>query len=85
MGVLQQGGHLFALVVRVLPLVALVLAAVEVLALAAVVSVVVPGLMASASVLPPIHPLGPVGLASGNPETHPLHLLERWQICLVPL
>ena len=84
-GVLQQGAHLFALVVRVLLLVALVLVAVEVLALLGVVSVVVPGLLAVASVLPPFHPLEPVGLVSGNPERHRRHPLERWQICLVPL
>ena len=84
-GVPQQGAHLFALVVRVRLLVALVLVAVEVLVLLGVVSVVVPGLMASASVLPPIHPLGPVGPVSGNRQTHPRHLLERWQTCLVPL
>ena len=84
-GVPQQGAHLFALVVRVRLLVALVLVAVEVLVLLGVVSVVVPGLMASASVLPPFHLLEPVRLASGNLERHPHHLLERWRTCLAPL
>lgn len=85
MGVPQQGAHLFALVVRVRVLVALVLVAVEVLVLLGVVSVVVPGLMASASVPPLLHPLEPVRLASGNPETRHRRPLERWRTCLAPL
>ena len=86
-GVPQQGAHLFALVVRVLPLVEeeVLVVEVEVLALWGVVSVVVPGLMALASVLPLLHPLGPVRLVSGNPETHHRRPLERLQTCLAPL